>query len=174
MRELRVVLYNFRYSGLNEEARWEVTSQETKKLQRQLLPLMRKRDELWNPRSSHCCLRSTQGLGCSWSCWQVGWQAPAADFLKSKSARFWILSLGKVPFFFFLNQPESSCVIFSCCVCKNLISLPQQKLKQNVQPLLATWKDSFLILNQKRQLLSARQRYRCHQIVSVFKNSLLL
>lgn len=101
MRELWVVLHNFRQSEVNEGARWEVTSQETKELQRQLLPLMRKRDELWNPRSSRCRLRSTQGLGCSQSCWQVGWQASAADFLKSKSARFLILSLRKVPFLFF-------------------------------------------------------------------------
>lgn len=46
MREPLVVPYNFKHSGANEEAKQEVTSQQTKELQRQFLPLMRKKDEL--------------------------------------------------------------------------------------------------------------------------------
>lgn len=37
---IQVDPYNFRDSGVAEEARWEGTSQQTKELQRQLLPCM--------------------------------------------------------------------------------------------------------------------------------------
>lgn len=49
MRELQVVSYYFKHNGENEEAGQELTSEQTKELQRQLLPHTRKKDELPHP-----------------------------------------------------------------------------------------------------------------------------